>query len=307
MCKFHFIVVGKVIKTVIVYFTRKPKDDLFDDIFSKEDCEDRDDSGMAKMYEKMEDTSPKRSTFVKHKLNAPSEEKVLDASEVNREEHSPKKTPKLKLEGGKYNGKKAVSPKVKSPYETVIPGLETVLIPGLESTKEKVGSEDSKVSSKIPLLFEDNPENSKEHGIPKTPEFSSSKEGVVKKRQPHTPPEEFIGEADNNQFDRYYHLEASESPYNPEDLTPIDMGLSPVDEDIIQQEALKGAVELRLKEPFSGFENPTWQKIIEAKANHEAKRQKEKTHESNLRIGIARNDQKSFKQVSSSLQSACIS
>lgn len=272
---------------------RKSKDDLFDDIFSKEDPETGDDNDIAKMYGKFEDTSPKKEFFKKHKITTSSDRKGLEASE----ERSPKKTPKLKLEGGKYNGRKTKSPKIKSHQESVIPGSEEVQIPGLESNKErKEKSKEFDVNvSKIPLLFDDESVNTTKHdGIPKTPELSPSKERNVRKKQPYTPPEDFTDEIGNNELN-------NDSPYNPEDLTPMDMGLSPIDANLIQQEALKGAVELKLKEPFSGFENPTWQKIIEAKSKHEAKRQKYKEYESSEKADEinSKDDSKSWKQVRS--------
>ena len=305
---FHFIFLSLCF---IFYLNRKTKDDLFDDIFAKEVSEDNDDYDLAKMYEKVEDTSPKSSSYKKQKSTFDKNQKLpkTDEKEINKVQ-SPKKTPNLKLEDGKFMGKKTKSPrtkspKAKSPQGTLIPGLEPISIPGLESTKKKENIEisekvaESKTSSKIPLLFDDDARSEKSDGIAKTPEFSPSDKKGTKKKQPCTPPEEFTGEQENNQFDRYYHLEASDSPYNPEDLAPIDMGLSPSDANVIQQEALKGAVELKLKDPFSGFENPTWQKIIEAKSKHEVKRQRFKAGDSNEKVteGKSKVQPKLFKEV----------
>ena len=260
------------------------------------------------MLGKDEETSPKRSSF-KRQIPLQDKKDVVPNKEKG-EARSARKTLKLKLEDGKSDGKKVESPKDKkerSLGEMVIPGLEPISIPGLElsSNKEKVlGKEEVKKSpSKIPLLFDDEA-SAQKLGIPKTPEFSPPKEKTVKRKQPYTPPEEFSGignEAEINQTDRYYHLEADDSPYNPEDLTLMDIGLSPVDAKNLQQDALKGAVEMRLKEPFSGYENPTWQKIIEAKSRHEVKRQSRKGHEKHNSKGFAK--PQSSKQVISSISS----
>ena len=252
---------------------------MFDDIFSKEDKGTKDTDGLAEMLGD-DDTSPKRSSHRKHHHHSGSgstRKSLKEDLDAKKEPESLiKKAPKLNMENGKYEGKKS-----KSPEETIIPGLEPVVsIPGLESPlKDEITEVDREISeSKIPLLFDDelSPEKT---GVPKTPELSPEEELELKKKQPYTPPEEFTGEPENNQFDSYYHLEADDSPYNPEDLMPMDMDLSPVDASNIQQDALKGAVQMRLKEPFSGFENPTWEKIIKAKSKHELKRQKRKSHQ----------------------------
>lgn len=258
--------------------SRKSKDDLFDDIFSKEDKGTKETDGLAEMLGD-DDTSPKRSSHRKHHHQSGSSNarKSLKEDYAKKERESPiKKIPQLKMENGKYDGKKS-----KSPEETIIPGLEPVVsIPGLESPmKDEVTEVEREISeSKIPLLFDDEPSPEKT-GVPKTPELSPEEEQELKKRQPYTPPEEFTGEPENNQFDSYYHIEADDSPYNPEDLMPMDMDFSPVDASNIQRDALKEAVQMRLKEPFSGYENPTWEKIIKAKSKHELKRQKRKSHQ----------------------------
>eukprot|EP00112_Aurelia_sp_Birch-Aquarium-sp1_P006832 Seg1747.2 transcript_id=Seg1747.2/GoldUCD/mRNA.D3Y31 product="hypothetical protein" protein_id=Seg1747.2/GoldUCD/D3Y31 len=257
---------------------KKSKDDLFDDIFSKEDKGTKETDGLAEMLGD-DDTSPKRSSHRKHHHQSGSSNarKSLKEDYAKKERESPiKKIPQLKMENGKYDGKKS-----KSPEETIIPGLEPVVsIPGLESPmKDEVTEVEREISeSKIPLLFDDEPSPEKT-GVPKTPELSPEEEQELKKRQPYTPPEEFTGEPENNQFDSYYHIEADDSPYNPEDLMPMDMDFSPVDASNIQRDALKEAVQMRLKEPFSGYENPTWEKIIKAKSKHELKRQKRKSHQ----------------------------
>ena len=258
------------------------------------------------MYEKVEDTSPRRLSFNNQKSVVDGNQFILRSGEKEGElGPSSTKESSIKKEGGAVGGKEKRSPKEESPQRTIIPGLEPVSIPGLESTEikeeNKIGGFDkpTMASSRIPLLFDGDTGNEKSHQVPKTAEFLPSPKMETKRKQPYTPPEEFIGETENNQFDRYYHVEASESPYNPEDLTPIDMGLTPSDANIIQQEALRGTVELKLKDPFSGFENPTWQKIIEAKSKHETKRQRDKvndpTEKSNERA--SKDQPKSSKQV----------
>ena len=257
------------------------------------------------MYEKVEDASPSRISFSNQKSVVDANQYVLKPDEKEAVDPSSTKESNLKMEGVVDEGKETRSPKEDRPQRTIIPGLEPVSIPGLESTEVKEGNDISGfhqatiASSKIPLLFDSDSGNEKSVQMPKIIEFSPLPEKEIKRKQPYTPPEEFIGESENNQFDRYYHVEAGESPYNPEDLTPIDMGFTPTDANIIQQEALKGTVELKLKDPFSGFENPTWQKIIEAKSKHEAKRQRDKVKDSNEKSNdrTSKDQPKSVKQV----------
>ena len=285
--------------------SRKSKDDLFDDIFAKGDSEIKNDYEIARMYEKVDDTSPKRMSFKRQKSGVGRDESVLKLDKKEpKHDASERVKSALVLEGDLSTRKQEKSLEKKNPHGAIIPGLEPVSIPGLEPTK--VVEDDSvivknktAVPSRIPLLFDDESDNEKLDRMQKKTEPPLSPERATKRKQPYTPPEEFIGETENNQFDRYYHVEVSDSPYNPEDLTPLDMGLTPSDASIIQRDALKGTVELKLKDPFSGFDNPTWQKIIEAKSKHETKRQRDKGTAPGDKFDkrVVKHQPKSMKQV----------
>jgi len=269
-------------------FAQKSKDDLFDDIFVQEDNDDKKDNDIAKMYE-VDSTSPKMMSFKKQKSVIDQNAVVADTNETNIAPQVSEATT-LRLEDSTAAEQNSESPEGGSPQGSAIPGLEPVGIPGLESNQvmENLGAFkndlQSTAASRIPLLFEEDPDLDKSEPVPRVVELSPLQKTASKRKQPYTPPEEYAKEAKISKSDRFTeHFEGSDSPYNPEDLSPMDMGLTPSDVSNIQREALKGTVQLKLKDPFSGFENPTWQKILEAKSKHEAKRKRGKGNDSKNR------------------------
>ena len=289
---------------IIVHIYRKSKDDLFDDIFAQEDAEGKNDNEIAKMYE-VDSTSPNIISIKKQKSVVDQNAIVADAKEAKIAPQV-SETATLMMEDGTDAEQNAESPVGGSPKSSTIPGLEPVGIPGLESNQVMEhlhrfrNDIEPTAAARIPLLFEENPNIDKSEVIPRVVELSPLQKTVSKRKQPYTPPEEFERETKIGKSDLFTeHCEGSDSPYNPEDLSPIDMGFTPSDVSNIQREALKGTVQLKLKDPFSGFENPTWQKILEAKSKHEAKRKRGKGNDSKNRSKerISKGETKSSKQV----------
>eukprot|EP00794_Sanderia_malayensis_P017923 gene17923-19704_t len=266
---------------------RKSKDDLFDDIFVQEDVPAIESDGFAKVLGNVDssDTSPKltpplRSRNVVTSNKRDQSMKSIEGSQLLHEDES--QTVNCEQ---KFN----------SILSKSIQGLPISSIPGLDI---KEGSEISAISgdvtyapckdkdkkktknAKIPLLcdIDSSPDKTQIKTLP-TKSLDSQEAESFKK--PHTPSEEFLEDVDRSQFESYFHVDngSNDSPYNPEDQSLPELDISPHGKNLIQQEAVKETVQLRLKDPFSGFDNPTWEKIIKAKSKHEAVRQRRKTEE----------------------------
>ena len=225
------------------------------------------------------DTSPKLTSPLQCKQPATRKEEVLSKEHRQLIKEKPS-SPELETEASDVDHCRDddIMP---ARSESIIPDLALQMIPGLDmnSEVEAAGTSSTKERrktrpSKIPLLFDGESSPEKMLKMLESPKAATPEHP----KQPHTPTEEFTEDVDTSQFESYYHAE-DDSPYNPEDQSPMDIDLSPIDLSATRRDVIREKVKLRLEDPFSGFENPTWEKIIKAKSKHEVVRHKKKKEE----------------------------